>query len=778
MDINTVVTTELFSVNNVKQFEATLSKITGLQGTLDRTTVDLLDQIFSELGTPKSISASEVMQKFYGKINRKLGSNKAVIANFYLLAFKNGVTFNTAQKNLINNSIDELDLFRLRNVLNAIIENPELVNQLIGSCVPVTSDETYLMLAKEVETPSKLRKIPDRKVSEDMFRACAGALVWSMWPMKDLFRFFGGGGEEDSYTDYIKTLEAKQGQFDRSKSLAISFISKTNVSTSDQLLVRAQSWIENQYKSLANHGYMALIFEHEHENASKVWTLVNQLTVFAERFSEQKIDKLFFRSREVQQNTLIGNPEINAEEANFEIACEGFTYRDLFILHDDSGRINRLVLLFQKNVRDETKIFCPSCRSSNVEGNSYPSMGVKSWECRNPICPDRSIYNRGKRFQLKSAIAQAAIENPKNEIEVSIIRRWQKDVLIFINDAEILEALIRFYSLYSDGVEITGITSPNSEKLFGRTVTYISDLPAEINAKKHDFWNSYFFKRFATVSHEHSTQKSPDVEISQSEIENQILCAESTNLLGKLPGSIFDRAITSPPYFNARDYSQWDNLYLYLNDMYLNAVEVFRTLKPGSIYIYNIFDYFDNERIITYSAMGTKRIPLAALITVTFMKIGFVLEDVHIWDKGDIQGKRGFNSGNTSPFYQSPFNCWEHVLIFKKPSEEVGQNSLLKSDVAIHRIHPVIKMINGENTYGHTAPFPLELPQRFLKGLEKGALVLDPYSGSGTTAIAAYSEGLKFTMIEQNPDYAELSALKIRNSVSLNIDVKNLTLQK
>ena len=61
--------------------------------------------------------------------------------------------------------------------------------------------------------------------------------------------------------------------------------------------------------------------------------------------------------------------------------------------------------------------------------------------------------------------------------------------------------------------------------------------------------------------------------------------------------------MTSPPYYNAREYSQWPSMYCYLQDMFEVNAEVFRGLKPGSHYFYNIFDYFDNENIIALSVM-------------------------------------------------------------------------------------------------------------------------------------------------------------------------------
>ena len=146
--------------------------------------------------------------------------------------------------------------------------------------------------------------------------------------------------------------------------------------------------------------------------------------------------------------------------------------------------------------------------------------------------------------------------------------------------------------------------------------------------------------------------------------------ADSSKLMQQLDTGSIDAAVTSPPYYNAKDYSQWPNVYLYYADMILNASHVSRVLKKGGVYFYNIFNYFDNERDIVLSAMGKKRLVLSSVLVDSFKEIGLDLVDNIVWDKGHIEGKRGFNNGNFGPFHQQPFNCWEHILIFSKRNSE------------------------------------------------------------------------------------------------------------
>src|SRR5699024_7755517 len=71
--------------------------------------------------------------------------------------------------------------------------------------------------------------------------------------------------------------------------------------------------------------------------------------------------------------------------------------------------------------------------------------------------------------------------------------------------------------------------------------------------------------------------------------QSTIIKVNSTTLLNtNLYKETFDLSVTSPPYFNAREYSQWDNLILYLFDMLRNAKAVYSSLKKNGVYAYNI----------------------------------------------------------------------------------------------------------------------------------------------------------------------------------------------
>ena len=261
--------------------------------------------------------------------------------------------------------------------------------------------------------------------------------------------------------------------------------------------------------------------------------------------------------------------------------------------------------------------------------------------------------------------------------------------------------------------------------------------------------------------------------------------------------------VTSPPYYNAREYSQWKNINLYYADMEKILTESFRVLKNHRYFVLNIGDITGNDGLTSKSSWGNRRLPLSAYFTVMMERIGFTYVDDFIWDKGEVQSQRHKNP--PYPLYTYPMNCYEHILFFTKNEMDrlkypcpvcgnlnVNGNSYVKAGVKswecknpactqkslsqrgkrfsyrgiemtalktpenkisrdllkiwrrdIVRLNPVIKINSkGENKKIHTAPFPEEIPAYAIKVLTgQNELVYDPFAGSMTTMIAALKLG-------------------------------------
>lgn len=436
---------------------------------------------------------------------------------------------------------------------------------------------------------------------------------------------------------------------------------------------------------------------------------------------------------------------------------------------------NQILLIFNKYRHDERKIPCPECAGLEISGNSYPEVGLKSWECKNAICPSRSKSNRGKRYSKKSNFMQWGFDNgdENDQISRSLIKNWRRDVVQINAQSEIYDMLTRYFSFNGEEVLLINLPAAMGSAITASkrvptviTPSMLLTMPTVENAFENYFEKGDYVKRYLDQICYPAVD--PDESFTEAILacKNSVLAhGDSRSVLERVAPSTITAAVTSPPYYNARLYSQWPNLYLYLSDMYEIIKQVYRTMKPGGVYLYNIGDICGNENTIVHSTMGNKRILLGAYTIHLFTAAGFELLDNVLWDKGEPQSNRQKNDGKFTPFYQKPMNVYEHMFLFKKPgAPAIVSQSVMDVlpdgwDYNIVPFTPVIKINSkGENTLGHTAPFPLDIPEFVAKVFTQSPedIVLEPFAGSGTSIIAATRCGVKALGVELCDEYVEL----------------------
>ena len=309
----------------------------------------------------------------------------------------------------------------------------------------------------------------------------------------------------------------------------------------------------------------------------------------------------------------------------------------------------------------------------------------------------------------------------------------------------------------------------------------------------------------------------------------KIIWGDAFETLEKLDSESVHLMVTSPPYYNARDYSIWENITEYFLDMTMILREAYRVLDNHRVFVFNVGDIFDNDNLTTQSVWGKRRLPLGAYFIKIFEDIGFTFVDDIIWDKGEVQSERHKNGDKNYPFYQYPMNCYEHILIFHKhrldktifpcpvcgclkvngnTQSEIGlqtwecknedcftrsksnrgkrfslknivtqsshleQNEIDKKLIKkwrrdVVKFSPVIKInCKGENILGHTAPFPEEIPEMAVNFFSyPNEIVLDPFAGSFTSAIVA-------NRLDRIGVGIELNKERFRDSIISNISNK------
>ena len=228
--------------------------------------------------------------------------------------------------------------------------------------------------------------------------------------------------------------------------------------------------------------------------------------------------------------------------------------------------------------------------------------------------------------------------------------------------------------------------------------------------------------------------------------------------------------VTSPPYFNAREYSTWDTVNDYLIDMEKSFAEIFRVLKPGRKFCLNISDLPEKGE------SGVRWIPLGPQLLISALSVGFELVDRVIWFKTPM---KGFQYGSL-PYPPSPLICdsMEYIYILRKPNkgktsyEHVSplqkEASRLQREIYAEytkQIWTIRRVRLKGNEAGHIAPFPYEISERCVRLYSfVGEIVLDPFAGSGTTAQAAIKNRRNSIMVEQDASYVEIMKKKLNET--------------
>jgi DNA modification methylase len=708
---------------------------------------DMLDTLkeYLALFSPKDIrDVSHIKKSLIFVINERLELNRKVYRYFIDQAAKKGEIFNYHQKLEIEEAINRPEINFIEWVSDSFRFNNEFEYLLKLSEEIERNKNKYLIdLDKQLKDDKKSIDVINSIFSSYIYYCISEDIVHKAVNKNCKERYF------DNYWDHLKYFHNLQ--VSRDQGLAIidldNFVDEEQ--DYDVLISQVIYLIREVYYELTNHCYLAIIIG---DKFLYKWSLISDITIFGEKFLERPIDRTYFRWKDVERQTTDYIKNLDRKACKFQNGNEGFTYKDCYLVYVDKQE--KSILLFEKNERDETLIPCPKCRSFQVQGNSYPALGVKSLECKNLFCGEKSKYNRGKRYSLASIIRQQAILDDRNIIEKQILKQWRRDIVEISSPADIFMFLIKCYSLYDDTIIIYSDREEFEDKKIGRKIKYrSSSLYWNVildNKLAKEYRELSFFKRFLC----HKEHKQNCSLSNLSPIPEVILYSgDAFQVLRQLNSESIGGAVTSPPYYNARDYSHWPNIYCYLYDMYNISKEVFRCLKVGSPYLFNIFDYFDNENIIVFSDMGKKRLILSSYISFIFRHIGFSHLGNVAWDKGEIEGHRNFNHGNYSPYYQSPLNCWEHILVFSKGEPSFALSKLPK----LIQEKPVIKIVRGENTHGHSAPFPEAIPNLLFSIASPDESILDPFAGSMTTGRAAAKKSRSSINIELHKEYCKLA---------------------
>lgn len=233
------------------------------------------------------------------------------------------------------------------------------------------------------------------------------------------------------------------------------------------------------------------------------------------------------------------------------------------------------------------------------------------------------------------------------------------------------------------------------------------------------------------------------------DVLDQFLVGHSVEIMKTLPSESVDLVVTSPPY-NLKNSTgngmkdgrggKWSNASLingysdHADDMphedYVawqreSLTEMMRLLKPNGAIFYN----------------HKWRVQAGLLQDRADIVEGFPVRQIIIWKR---KGGINFNPGYFLPTF-------EVIYLIAKPEFKLSPKA---------NVHGDVWEFTQELKNSHPAPFPLDFAKRCVASAP-GDIVLDPFMGSGTTAIAARQLGKKFIGIDISPEYTALAESRL-----------------
>ncbi|MBT3388788.1 MAG: site-specific DNA-methyltransferase [Chloroflexi bacterium] len=272
-----------------------------------------------------------------------------------------------------------------------------------------------------------------------------------------------------------------------------------------------------------------------------------------------------------------------------------------------------------------------------------------------------------------------------------------------------------------------------------------------INHDSSNYYNSRLYSELPA----HSKLESDAQNVVPPELLNTIILG-SAEKMGQIPDNSLHLMVTSPPYNVSKEYDDDLSLQEYL-DMLRNVfAETYRVLVNGG------------RACINVANLGRKPyIPLSDYISQIMEGIGFLMRGEIIWNKGAGAGVSmawGSWKSASNPVLR---DVHEYILVFskgafKRDKSKEDENTIEKEQFMEWTKSVWLMNTESARKIGHPAPFPVELPYRLIQLYTyKNEVILDPFIGSGSSAIAALKSQRSYIGYDIDPEYVKLAETRI-----------------
>jgi DNA modification methylase len=236
-----------------------------------------------------------------------------------------------------------------------------------------------------------------------------------------------------------------------------------------------------------------------------------------------------------------------------------------------------------------------------------------------------------------------------------------------------------------------------------------------------------------------------DREPVESPVFDELFCQSSTDM-NQLPDDSVALMVTSPPYHVGKDYDSDASFEDYLELLRTVFEETYRVLEPGG------------RAVINVANLGRRPyVSLSQQVGSIMEAIGYLPRGEVIWVKG-----RGASGSCAWGSWRSASNptlrdLHEYCLCFskerwdraKKGVSTISREEFMEATLSVWEIQA-----ESAARVKHPAPFPVALPRRFIELYTfVDDLVLDPFLGSGSTAVAAVESGRRYVGYDISEEY-------------------------
>lgn len=268
----------------------------------------------------------------------------------------------------------------------------------------------------------------------------------------------------------------------------------------------------------------------------------------------------------------------------------------------------------------------------------------------------------------------------------------------------------------------------------------------------HDSSKFYQRKMFDSDSSEKHQANSPN--LISDEFLNQVHCHSSEQMV-ELPDDSVHLMVTSPPYNVGKEYDEDLSLVEYTKLLCSVFTECFRVLVGGG------------RACINIANIGRKPyLPFNALVAGIMKDIGYLMRGEIIWNKAASAGASCAWGSWMSPSNPVLRDVHEYILVFSKGSYS-RQPSPTQPTITRDNFLEWTKSIwdfpaESARRVGHPAPFPVELPLRLIELYTySNDVVLDPFMGSGSTAIASLRTNRRWIGYDVSTRYCDLTNTRV-----------------